>query len=188
MKSETVKKSLSWIWKVTLGLCILVSLNVWLIKLARSKDQPSTDTQVQLEKEAALPLLPTHYGLFKKGVANTGPGIPLKAEYLPGGDILLSCSAEDGGVPTYQTLRWNPTSNEAFNGQWTRTEYHTTGGIIRPRKTKESTIAGKLIVAKIPGTDKLTFAMYQPDEQNPQKDRLLGKEWGGGTGVLMPIW
>jgi hypothetical protein len=183
-----MKKGNEGYWRLLFTIFVGVGLFMPLKGYFRGKKNVSNEPTQAEQKEAALPLLPTHYGLFKKGVANTGPGIPLKAEYLPGGDILLSCSAEDGGVPTYQTLRWNPTSNEAFNGQWTRTEYHTTGGIIRPRKTKESTIAGKLIVAKIPGTDKLTFAMYQPDEQNPQKDRLLGKEWGGGTGVLMPIW
>lgn len=189
MKIETVKKALSWTWKGALVLCILVSLNVWLVKLAKTGKTPANTAQQAVEAEPQRPPLPPAFALRLKGDTTTGPRVIMKAEYLPDGDIQLSCMYDHGGgIEAFHTLRWSPTSQEAVNGQWTRTEYYRKSGWFGKVETTTSQFAGKAIVAKLPDTDRWKFLLYEPDVNDPSKDVVVSTDEGGGKGALLPVW
>ena len=145
--------------------------------------KPATEQSAQVATRTPLP----KFKLQLNGDTSDANLVNMTAEYV-GDDIKLSCTRNHGGLVAFHTLRWNPGSTEVVNGQWTRTEYHQKERFLRSPETTVLEFAGKAMVAKLPGTDRWTFLLYEPDINDPKRDVVVSVDEGGGKGSLMPVW
>lgn len=173
--------------RIIIALFGIAFIALW-VRTKISNHRAKKDAQEQLAQAtvATRPPLPK-FKLQLNGDTSDASLVNMTAEYV-GNDILLSCTRNHGGLVAFHTLRWNPDSTEAVNGQWTRTEYHRKEKWPHPDEITPLEFAGKAIVAKLPGKDRWTFLLYEPDINDPNKDVIVDADEGGGKGSLMPVW